>query len=860
MIRDWFKFRGRRRQKEGTSARQRHAIEVTYARFKELLSANADLLATIVDLEEKMAGRAPFTLHDIRTSARHALRSTRCMVESLNAISEQRYTELYSVLDSIGAAILRHTDTGPSPLPPEMILPYARIDGRMIEWVGSKNAHLGEMRNRIGLPVPDGFAITATAFLFFLAQNGLDHAIGEELSALDVDNPTLLEAVSEKIQRRIISSPVPAELAQAILTAFDALFSHPTNGGDLAGRVAMRSSASGEDGELSFAGQYRSMLNVARERVVQTYGLVVASLYSPRAIAYRQHQCIPEEGLAMSVACLQMVDAMASGVIYSQHPHEPVPTSITISAVWGLGPYAVGGHISPDLYTVARDDDFTILRKTIADKHVQLVCTPEGGLREISVPQNRRDQACLADEQIKTLAAYAMRLEHHYGCAQDAEWALTPQGHIVLLQTRPLHIADAGQVAQDASPVPDRNVLVAGGEIAVRGVARGPAWHIRSEADLAAFPHGAVLVARHSSPKYVVVMHKSAAVVTDAGSITGHMASLCREFGVPAILNMKTATRTIGHGELITVDADTARIYRGTVPELQDHRVNRPRRLAASPLFAVLRGVAELITPLNLLDPQSVDFQPTRCATLHDIGRFVHEHSYQAMFHLSADAAEAGGHACKLIAPVPLDLYLIDLGGGFVESVPATTPRVTPEQVASTPLRALLEGLQDERLVRRQPRAVDLGGFLSIVQAQMLSGPDVLGERSYALISDKYLNFSSRVGYHYSILDAYCGRTINKNYITFRFKGGAADDLRRHRRARVIARILEAFGFGVAIRSDQVDARFQKYDHADTAHRLAMLGRLLQFSRQLDMLMADDESVDRFTQAFLRGDYLFDGA
>jgi pyruvate,water dikinase len=159
------------------------------------------------------------------------------------------------------------------------------------------------------------------------------------------------------------------------------------------------------------------------------------------------------------------------------------------------------------------------------------------------------------------------------------------------------------------------------------------------------------------------------------------------------------------------------------------------------------------------------------------------------------------------------------------------------------------------------PRPVEFSGFFSVMREQMLANPHAgerFGDRSYAIISDKYLNFSSRVGYHYSVLDAYCGQTINKNYITFSFKGGAADDLRRARRARSIAVVLMASDFSVEVQGDRVDARFQKYPPAAIEEKLEMIGRLLIFTRQMDMLMNSEASVELVAKNFLEGNYHYD--
>jgi pyruvate,water dikinase len=161
----------------------------------------------------------------------------------------------------------------------------------------------------------------------------------------------------------------------------------------------------------------------------------------------------------------------------------------------------------------------------------------------------------------------------------------------------------------------------------------------------------------------------------------------------------------------------------------------------------------------------------------------------------------------------------------------------------------------------REPRTIQLSGLLSVMREQMLAAPNVeerFGDRSYAIISDKYLNFSSRVGYHYSVLDAYCGATVNKNYITFSFKGGAADDVRRSRRVRAIAIVLMGLDFSVEVKGDRVDARLQKYDSPVIQEKLDLIGRLLIFTRQMDMLMTSEAGVEAMAQNFLQGNYGLD--
>jgi pyruvate,water dikinase len=185
--------------------------------------------------------------------------------------------------------------------------------------------------------------------------------------------------------------------------------------------------------------------------------------------------------------------------------------------------------------------------------------------------------------------------------------------------------------------------------------------------------------------------------------------------------------------------------------------------------------------------------------------------------------------------------------------------RVTPDEITSVPFRAVLRGMLNDELRRREPRPVNLSGFFSVMSQQVLSAPNTggerFGDRSYAIISDQYLNFSSRVGYHYSILDTFCGSTPTKNHVNFQFKGGAADDLRKNRRARLIQMILEDLGFLVEVIADRVTARLVKQEQRVLEEKLDHLGRLLIFTRQMDMLMATEDSVNHLAGCFLKGDY-----
>jgi pyruvate,water dikinase len=352
-------------------------------------------------------------------------------------------------------------------------------------------------------------------------------------------------------------------------------------------------------------------------------------------------------------------------------------------------------------------------------------------------------------------------------------------------------------------------------------------------------------------------MPKARAIVTNLGSITGHMASLAREYKIPALLNTKNATQTIKPGEIVTVDGFGARVYAGKVDELLDVQWQRGAFMKDTPVYQTFEKLAQHVVPLHLKNPRSRKFTAGNCKTIHDIIRYTHERSYNEIFHISDFTSDHGHISVKLTAPLPIDLYVIDLGGGLTAGEKAR--QVTVDQVASTPFKALLEGMLHKDLKPFEPRPINVRGFLSVVSQQMLTPPNPVverfGDRSYAIISDKYMNFSSRVGYHYSILDTYCGQTDMKNYINFQFKGGAADGVRRNRRARLIRNILEAKDFLVEVQGDRVSARFNKQPQQLIIEKLDILGRLIIFTRQMDMLMNTERSIEDLSAQFLNGCY-----
>jgi pyruvate,water dikinase len=362
-----------------------------------------------------------------------------------------------------------------------------------------------------------------------------------------------------------------------------------------------------------------------------------------------------------------------------------------------------------------------------------------------------------------------------------------------------------------------------------------------------------VLVVAHSDPEFAVLLKKAAAVIAEVGAPLGHLATVIREYGVPALFNVEGATRALENGELITVDAIFANVYQGAVEELLVHGRSQGD-FSTTPVVRQLREILKLVTPLNLTDPRSPSFSPQGCETLHDITRFCHEAAMRAMFGLSKESHFSEHTAKRLVAGVPLQWWVIDLEDGIRGGAKGKTIKI--EDIVSIPMRALWLGMTARPW--RGPPPVDAKGFFATVLSasrdpslEPASGQQFV-DRNYILVAKNFCNLSTRLGFHFSTLESYVGDIVNHNYISFVFTGGGADDDRKNRRVRLLARLLEHFEFRVEAKPTSIFARFEGYGRDFMEERLKVLGHIIVHTRQMDMVMYNDRMVEWYYQDMIR--------
>ncbi|MCJ7685334.1 MAG: PEP-utilizing enzyme, partial [Desulfobacteraceae bacterium] len=627
-----------RKEKESKANAEELRVDfrARYHQFKLLLNANNKSLEIMADIERALRLGQPFGMSFVKATCTAISVNVFQMIKNLAELGPGKYNDLSNRFNGIQHNIDQLLTERKEVEDERLIIPLSSIDKEMADLVGSKMANLGEIKNKIKIQVPEGFSITSAAYQKFMEHHDLQSEIERRFQSADLENMERLYTLSAEIQQLIIRSRPPEDLHEAIMNACREL--EGVGGGEM--RLAVRSSALGEDtAGTSFAGQYRTELNVSSEEIIEAYKEVIASKYSLPAITYRLNRGFRDEDISMGVGCLVMIDAEAGGVIYSRNPVDLNDSSIFINSVWGLPESVVDGSVACDLFVVTREKPIRVIRKEIKVKEKKSIRRSQDGVSRIDLPRDMGELPSIDEAQACILAELAIKMEEYYTLPQDIEWAIDPDGAIYILQCRPLQQMETAKIAlpEDMIRPHKEDVVVRGGITASQGSACGPVYLADTGVDILRFPEGAVLVVQQALPKWASLLSRAAAVVTEQGSFAGHLANVAREFGVPALFGVKGVRDQLNSGETITVDAGGLIIYKGKVDSLLVESDTEKNLMQGSPVYDTLKQVSRHIIPLNLLDPDSPDFNPTNCKTFHDITRFVHEKSVHEMFSFGKD-------------------------------------------------------------------------------------------------------------------------------------------------------------------------------------------------------------------------------
>lgn len=458
--------------------------------------------------------------------------------------------------------------------------------------VGGKNAALGEMvKNLIplGVSVPNGFAVTASAYDYFIETAGIKDKILEELKGLDTHNMKELQRVGLSIRTAIVDAQMPPDLAKAIEEAYETLSREYGKDTD----VAVRSSATAEDlPGASFAGQQETYLNiVGAKEVIQKTKECFASLFTNRAISYRVDKGFDHATVSLSVGVQKMVrsDVSSSGVMFSLDTETGFDKVVVIDSSYGLGEMVVQGKVTPDSFIVfkpALEAGFSaIIARDLGEKDKKMVYAENGGVI-VDVPKKDRDVYSLTDEEVRTLASWAVLIEKHFSeyhghyQPMDMEWAKDGKtGQLFIVQARPETIHSMG----------DKKTFVeykrkSNGDVLVKGIAVGSKiatgkTHVITDVkDIDTFKAGEVLVTEITDPDWEPIMKIASAIVTDKGGRTSHAAIVSRELGIPCVVGSESATSVLTKNIFVTVDCASEKnglVLEGSIPfEVIEHKLD----------------------------------------------------------------------------------------------------------------------------------------------------------------------------------------------------------------------------------------------------------------------------------------------
>ncbi|MDD5433447.1 MAG: phosphoenolpyruvate synthase [Candidatus Pacebacteria bacterium] len=456
------------------------------------------------------------------------------------------------------------------------ILWFEEISKKDIAIVGGKNASLGEMYSSLrekGVNVPNGFALTAQSFWYFLKANNIDQAIKDLFAQLNPNDIESIRETGKKVRGLVSRASFPDDLEQEILDAYHKLSAfYAQKYAD----VAIRSSATAEDLKgASFAGAMETYLNIKGDKnVLEAIQKCITSLYTDRAIAYREAKGFDHTKIALSAGIIKMVrsDLASSGIMFTLDTETGFPNIVLINSIYGIGELIVKGRITPDEFFVFKptlQEGFEpIIVKNLGRKNYKYVYSERGGIKNAVVPRKKQLEFSLTESEILKLAKWAMTIEEHYGEPQDIEWAKDGKtGELFIVQSRPETVQSMREkvVFEEYQLQTDKKPVIKGIAVGSK-IGVGKAKIIQNINKIATFTKGDILVTKMTDPDWVPIMRLASAIVTDEGGRVCHAAIVSRELGIPCIVGTKNGSKVLKTGQMITADCSSGfegRVYLG---------------------------------------------------------------------------------------------------------------------------------------------------------------------------------------------------------------------------------------------------------------------------------------------------------
>ncbi len=842
-------------QKKKHAAEALDQLRGRYHTFRALLEDNNRAVSLLTDLGMKL--RHSRVDQKVKETAEEIIEVTGNMVDKLAQLSNGEIGRL-GALHAKLAGDIESSYTGlPQEKPLASVVLLDDVTDSMRGQVGGKAVVLARLRRTGSYRIPAGFVIPLSFCRLFLEQKNLSLRLTTLLHPFLRNAEAEIPAeVEEDVYQRIMDTPLPPALESAMSEAAASFLRDGVGPG-----LAVRSSAVAEDSlRLSFAGQYSSVLHVVTfAGLVTAFKEVIASSFNRRNLSYRLHAGLDPLDFDLAVFCLEMIHARAAGTLFTRDPNDPAADQMLVSAVYGLGELAVAGSIMTDIYRPERNSGRDP-SPTITRKERRLVCRDSGGVQEEAVEAAEQEKPALQPDQLAILWRWGLAIEKMENRPQDMEWAIDENNKPVLLQARPFHTAGRSSGFEKAGEK-KRELLLSGGVIAGVGRGTGRVWVIRGKKDLSRPPADPyVLVMHQSLVDAVPALRRAQGVLVDLGNPVDHLSCVAREYGIAMITGLGNAVERLAGVDWVMVDGDSGKVWQPLEQDIEEALalpVPAPEKevLPEIPADPAAAELYKRIIPLNLTDAYGPTFSIAECRTMHDLIRYIHEKAVLAMFAMGDETLEKNLDVVRhLESDIPFSFSIIDLGGGLI---PQSKPGrwIAPPDIVSFPLKALWRGIADPDVNWGPPSGgVAIGSVMSRFMTDQKSARPI-GLPNYAIVTRDYLNLNARMDFHFIMIDSVCGIDSRSNYIRFRFKGGGTSALQRQRRVQSIAEILETSGFICDVKDDLVTADLSGAPQKVIEEKLAVLGRLLGFTRLLDAAMRSAETPRLVAEAFLAGNY-----
>lgn len=773
-----FTSRRKRREREQESPTSTRSL---FHKFRRILELNNDVLGRMAEMESALGGEYIFDMAFLSRSVREMSGLVHQVAYSLNAMTDDRYVQLYDRFEYLKSILYDILSGGLGPEASRLTMDYHELHWENLPLVGMANVCLATLGRMPEVNAVDGFAVTVTGCSLLLEQGFC------------------------------------ASMEEAVRTETDALFSRRGNVCPL--EISVHPAGTLEPA----AGQHVTQVEA---------------------------EALPH---ALLEACAKGArngwSDLALGI------HEAVPGTISGS----LQTYCPGGAPGSMCLELAHDNgvESCILGKTQPIAPLESDILPKADVEKLpdgARPVQPLDNGMLRGSGLlrpglqRQIAEAGIALERGLGSPQTLHLRLTPKGalHVVDVTPAALETESEADLLELSEVLDKAHPLIHGGESAQAGAAAGRVVHVDENNVPADFPLGAVAVARTASPQLAPLLRRAGALVTELGSTIGHLATVAREYRIPAIFGVTGALQALPPDAAVTVDASDTTIYAGSLDALLAQRRAGSELYAMDPEYTILRRLLQFIMPLQMTDAAAPGFAPENCRSYHDIIHFCHERAVEELLHVHSGRNTIAPH--RLQMGIPLDLHVVDAGGGLAHGIGNVTSR---DDILSEPMRYFLAGLRYAWDSRQSVRLSMRDVFSGMQRTSaLLQAPTGNQGQNLAILATGYCNLSLHMGYHYNVIDAFMQENPNQNYIYYRFAGGFADSERKARRVRLIERILGALQFHVERKADLLTGRLKIVDQETMARTLEQLGMLTSFTRQLDISMGREASLELMGNAF----------